>query len=83
MAGSCRANKDSKPTLSKLGCYADRFVDPSDDAGNKKWRFDAKGKPSRSTPGQRKKIKRELESYNADEKRRPDVFNFEPVFISH
>ena len=27
MAGSCRGNKDSKPTLSKLGCCADRFVD--------------------------------------------------------
>ena len=27
VAGSCRGNKDSKPTLSKLGCCADRFVD--------------------------------------------------------
>ena len=26
MAGSCRGNKVSKPTLSKLGCRADRFV---------------------------------------------------------
>ena len=30
----------------------------------------------------RKELKRKLESYNnADETRRPDVFNFEPVFI--
>ena len=57
--------------------------DPSDDPGNRKWRFDAKGKPSRSNLCQRKKLKRKLESYNnADEKRRPDVFNFEPVLIS-
>ena len=56
--------------------------DPSDDPGNKKWRFDAKGKPSRSTLWQRKKLKRKLESYNnADQKRRTSVFNFEPVFI--
>ena len=27
MAGSCQGNKDSKTTLSKLGCRADRFVD--------------------------------------------------------
>ena len=40
--------------------------DPSDDPGNKKWRFDAKGKRSRK-----------LESYNnADEKPWLDVFNF-------
>ena len=57
--------------------------DPSDDSGNKMWRFDAKGKPSRSILWQRKKLKRKLESYNnADEKHRSDVFNFEPVFIS-
>ena len=56
--------------------------DSSDDPGNKKWRFDAKGKPSRSTLWQRKKLKRKLESYNnADQKRRTSVFNFEPVFI--
>ena len=56
--------------------------DPSDDPGNKKWRFDAKGKPSRSTLWQRKKLKRKLESYNKEDgKRRPDVFNLEPVFI--
>ena len=56
--------------------------DPSNDPGSKKWRFDAKGKPWRSTLWQRKKLNRKLESYNnADEKRRSDVFNFEPVFI--
>ena len=56
--------------------------DPSNDPGNKKWRFHAKGKPSRSTLWQRKKLKRKLESYNnADQKRRTSVFNFEPVFI--
>ena len=56
--------------------------DPSNDPGNEKWRFHAKGKPSRSTLWQRKKLKRKLESYNnADQKRRTSVFNFEPVFI--
>ena len=50
--------------------------DPSNDPGSKKWRFDAKGKPWRSTLWQRKKFNRKLESYNnADEKRRSDVFN--------
>ena len=27
LSGRCKGNKDSKPTLSKLGCCADRFVD--------------------------------------------------------
>ena len=50
--------------------------DPSNDPGSKKWRFDAKGKPWRSTLWQRKKLNRKLESYNnEDEKRRSDVFN--------
>ena len=84
MAESCLGNKDSKPTLSKLGCYADRFVDQFQlnmTQAKIKWRFEAKGKPLRSTLWQRKKLKRKLESYNkADGKRRPDVFNLEPVF---
>ena len=58
-------------------CWSVKY-DPSDDPGNKKWRFDAKCKPSRSSLLQRKKLKRKLDSY----RRRPDVFNFEPVFIS-
>ena len=39
-------------------------MDPSDDPAYKKWRFDAKGEPSRSTLWRREKLKRKLESYN-------------------
>ena len=42
-------------------------MDPNDDPAYKRWRFDAKGEPSRSTLWRRKKLKRKLESYNDED----------------
>ena len=82
LAESCRGNRlKTHSEQAWLLCWSICWSvsvkhDPSNDPGSKKWRFDAKGKPWRSTLWQRKKFNRKLESYNnADEKRRSDVFN--------